>query len=108
MQSGVAEPKSRVVILMVVQTVDCFLSAIIAAGTGIALNAREMTGKNGYRQEKNSCLSLIFMSSLPFLIPLTNCACISLRYCILCCFKQHGVYLTALVMTLSGLGHRQV
>ena len=94
---------------MVVQTVDCFVSAIIAAGTDIALNARETNVKNGYRLEKkNFYLYLIFMSSLPFLIPLTNCACISLRYCILCCFKQHGVYLTALVMTISGWELRQV
>jgi len=39
-----------------------FASAIIAVETGIALNARVMKEKNGYRQGKqNSCRFLIFM-----------------------------------------------
>src|SRR3954468_6065228 len=109
MLSGVAEHKIWVVILMAVQTADCFVSAIIAAGTVIALSARETSVKNGYRQEKkNFCLFLIFMWSLPCLTPLINYASINLKCFTISCLKQHGACLTPLVMTINGWERKQV
>src|SRR5215210_466847 len=92
-----------VVTLMAVQIADCCVSATIAAETVIALNAREHSVKNGYRQEKKSfCLSHTFIWSLHCLIPLTHCASISPLCSTTSCSKQHGVCLTVSVMTING------
>lgn len=59
-------------------------------------------------REEELCLCLIFMWSLPCPKRSTNCVCISPGYCMTCCSKQHGVCSVVLVMTISGLEHKQV
>ena len=55
-------PHRLAVILMAVPVVAIYVSVIIAAVTGIVLNARVTNVKNGYRQDKqNYCPFPIFM-----------------------------------------------